>query len=121
MLETPSPQPTNPAEVQAGLHAVAQMLRQADHLGSEARQALAELVDELGSTLTSAPVAGAELAHLTDSTTHLVQALREPHKAGLLAAARDRLNAAIVRAEVKAPTAAGLARQLVETLSNIGI
>src|SRR6266852_1140726 len=108
MPEPPSPQPTSSSEVQAGLHAVAQLLRQADHLGPEARQALAGLVDELGSTLIAAPVASAELAHLTDSTTHLVQALREPHNPGLLAAARDRLNAAIVRAEVEAPTAAGL-------------
>jgi hypothetical protein len=78
-------------------------------------------VDELGNALTGSPVPSPELAHLSESTSHLVQALHERHDTGVLAAARDRLNEALVRAESGAPNIAGLARRVIEALSNIGI
>jgi hypothetical protein len=121
MTEPSSANAPDASAVHSHLQAVAQLLRRADHLGPEAREALAELVDELAGALTAAPVPSAELKHLTESTTHLIQAIGERHHTGVLAAARDRLNEAIVRAETGAPTVAGIARRLVEALSNIGI
>jgi hypothetical protein len=120
MPEPPGSPPT-PPEVQARLHAVAQLLRQAEHLTPQARRALAELVDELSDALSSPGAGAAETARLTESTAHLLEALGRRHDTGVLAAARDRVDEAIVAAETKAPVAAGLARRLVEALSNIGI
>ena len=114
-------QPSAGSQVQDSLHAIAQVLRQPGHLTPETQAALAELVDELGNALSSGAVPSAEMAHLTDSTAHLLHALHKRHDTGLLASARDRLEEAILRAETGAPTAAGLARRLVETLSNLGI
>jgi hypothetical protein len=121
MPEQPPPNPPALLQVQATIHAIAQVLRQPGQLRPETQKTLAELVDELGATLQSATVPSDELAHLTESTAHLLQALQKPHETGVLAAARDRLEGAIVRAESEAPVAAGLARRLVETLSNLGI
>jgi hypothetical protein len=100
---------------------VAQLLRQGDPLKPEARQALADLVDELAPALRSTALPFAEVAHLNDSMTHLVQAIQQGHDSGLLAAARDRVERAIVAAEAHAPVAAGIARRLIDVLSNIGI
>ncbi len=118
MPEPPSSPP--PPDVAGRLHTVADLLRRADHLEPDAQRALADLVDELGRTLSAAPVPSAELTHLTDSTTHLAQALHQRQDAAV-ASARSRLEDAILRAEVKAPVAADIARRLIEALSNIGI
>jgi hypothetical protein len=113
--------PPEPNPVSARLHAVAQLLRQVEHLEPETQQALADLVDELGSALGPGTASSAELTHLTESTAGLIKALHGEEESGVLSKARDRLNEAIVRAEAGAPVAAGIARRLVETLSNIGI
>jgi len=61
------------------------------------------------------------VAQLTESTAHLVKAVHEQHEATLLEAAQERLEDAVVAVEAKAPTLAGLARRLAQTLSDIGI
>jgi hypothetical protein len=109
------------AGVQASLHAIAQALRAGQPLDAEARQALAELVDELGNALNSAAVPSAEVDHLAGSTAHLVQALQQRHDAGRLASARGRLERAILAAEAQAPFLAGLARRVLDALANVGI
>jgi hypothetical protein len=103
------------------LHELAQKLREADHLGAEAQRAVADLLDELARAIPPASVAPAEAAHLAESATHLADALHEKHEPGALAAAMERFEASIARAEAKAPLASGIARRLIETLANLGI
>ena len=103
------------------LHALAQKLRDAEDLGPEAQQAIADLLDELARAIPSSGVAPAETAHLAEGAAHLAMALHERHEPGALAAALERFEAAINRAEAKAPMASGIARRLIETLANLGI
>ena len=118
--QPPSGQP-EPSGVPASLHAIARLLRESPPLSPEAQQALAALLDELGNALESAPLPPAEVTHLADITAHFVQAVRHRHDPGRLAAARDRLEQAILGAEAQAPLAAGLAQRLLDALANIGI
>ena len=103
------------------LHELAQKLREADHLGPEAQEAVADLLDELARALPPAGVAAADAAHLAESATHLADALHEKHEARALAAALERFKKSVARAEAKAPMATGIARRLIETLANLGI
>lgn len=109
------------AEVQTHLHAISKLLREANRLTPEAQALLADLVDELGNALESTDVPNENVAHLTASATHLVQAVHEKHEPSLLEAAEDRLERAAVAVEAKAPHLASLTRQLAEMLSNVGI
>ncbi len=121
MAEQPDRNPPARPEVEASLHAVGELLREAHHLGPEAQQTLAQLVDELGSALGSGTLSSAELAHLRDSTARLVEALHRRHDEGVVAAARDRLEEAVVSAESNAPVVAGVARRLLDALASLGI
>jgi hypothetical protein len=107
------------AGVQASLHALAQALREGQPLDAEARQALAELVDELGDALNSA--SSAEAGRLAESTAHLIQALHQRHDPVRVASARDRLEQSILAAEAQAPFLTGLARRVLDALANVGI
>ena len=113
-------QPATAAEVQASLRVIARVLRAAPHLAPETRLALAELLEELAGTLGSA-LPPAEVAHLTDRAAQLLQALQRPHDEGVLAAARERLDDAVVRAEMQAPLLTGVIRRLLDALAQIGI
>jgi hypothetical protein len=116
------PEQSQPApEILADLHQVAGLLRQAQHLGPEEQQILAEVVDELARALESPQAPAPELMRLADSTTHLLQALHERHDTGLLASARMRVEEALERAEVRAPFVVGLVRRLVDMLAATGI
>ena len=108
-------------QVQAQLHAISLLLREAHRLGPEAQGLLADLVDELGKALESTEVPNAEVARLTECASHLVQAVHEKHEPSVLQAARDRLDHAVVAIETEAPMLAGLTRRLAEMLSNLGI
>ncbi len=121
MPEQPPSAAPAPAGVQTSLHTIAEILRDPHPLSLEVRAVLAELVDELGRVLATATVPPAEVAHLTASTAQLARAVHRQEHPGLLAAARDRVEAAILAAESKAPLTAGLARRLLDTLANIGI
>jgi hypothetical protein len=103
------------------LHALAQELRGAHHLGPEARQELAELVDELGRAIQAMPVPPSEVTHLADSAAHLLQALHERHEPGLMAAARQRLERAKASTETRAPFIVGITQRLLDILAGIGI
>jgi|SRR6516162_7526330 hypothetical protein len=118
--ETPSGEAT-PLGVQPSLHAVAEILRDPHPLSLEVRRALAEFVDELGTALAGSAVPPAEVTHLAESAAHLVKAVHRRDAPGLLAAARRRLEAALLATESTAPLAAGLARRLLDALANIGI
>src|SRR3954471_20830623 len=120
-MTDPAPlQPDAVTTVRARLLEVVPMLRGARHIEPDARRALADLVDELIRVMDpNAPAAQA--THLAESSTHLVQALHRKHHAGLIAAAKERLEEAATRAEAEAPVATGLARRLIDTLANMGI
>lgn len=107
--------------VQASLHTIAEVLHDPRPLTHEIRSVLADLVDELGRVLATATVPPAEVTHLTESTAQLARAVHRREHSNLLAAARDRVEAAILAAETKAPLTAGLARRLLDTLADIGI
>jgi hypothetical protein len=103
------------------LHAVSHLLRAAHRLSPEAQALLADLVDELANALESEEVPNDDVAQLTESTSHLVQAVHEKHEPGMLEAAESRLERAVVAVESKAPALASLARRLAEMLSDLGI
>jgi hypothetical protein len=119
-MSEPSSSPGK-TDVQAHLHAISHLLREAHRLTPEAQALLADLVDELGNALESPEVPNHEVANLTASTSHLVTAVHEKHEPGMLAAAHDRLENAAVAVESKAPALANLTRHLAEMLSNLGI
>lgn len=121
MPEQPPPGTPAATGVQTSLHTIAEILRDPRPLSRDVRSVLADLVDELGRILGTATVPPAEVAHLTESTAQLARAVHVQASAGLLAAARDRLEAAILATESKAPLTAGLARRLLDTLADIGI
>ena len=102
-------------------HEIARLLRDADHLGAEARQELAQLTDEMGRALGSTAVSSAEASHLADSAAHLIDALNRKEPVGTLAAARDGLEKAVFAVESKKPFLAGIAHRLLEALANLGI
>ena len=121
-MSEPSPAvPSSVAMVRVHLRIIAELLREVDRLEPEAQAALADLIDELGQALDAETVPSAALAHLTETATHLVQAVGRGEEPGLLGRARDRLEQAVAAVEAEAPQTAGLARRLMETLSNLGI
>jgi hypothetical protein len=107
-----------PPNVPARLQELARLLRDADHLEPVAQQSLADLTDELARALGSTKVPSAEEVQLGQLTAQLVEALHRQDKPGPLA---GRLHDAILAAEVRAPFAAGLARQVLDVLANLGI
>ncbi len=112
--------PASASAVPARLHEVARLLRDAKHLGPQERASLAALADELAKALGTSPVPSAEEMQLAQLSSQLIQALHRQEEAPL-AATRHRLQEAILAAEVKAPFAASLARQLLDILANLGI
>ncbi len=105
--------------VRADLQQIASRLREAQHLGPEARAELAELVDELAAAVDPAitpPLA----AHLSETSEHLAQVLREDRDAGMLAAVRHRLEQTAAQAESRAPVVTGVVRRLIDALAGIG-
>ncbi len=121
MAEQPTPSPNRAADVQGKLRELSRRLREADSLEPEAQRELADLMSELANTLNPAGLQSAEATHLADSAAHLADVLHRPHDAGLLAAAKTRLEESIIRAESKAPLASGFARTFLEILANLGI
>jgi hypothetical protein len=115
MAEQPSDAP------RVNLQEVAQKLRKADHLEPEAQQALADLLDELAKALPPAGPASPEENHLAASAAHLAKTLHQRKGTGALAAAIERFETSVARAEAKAPIASGIAHRIIEALANLGI
>jgi hypothetical protein len=118
-----NPEAGTPAltDLQARLHAVAEMLEEAPTLEPEARRVLAELVDELSAAFQSAEVPPEGMARLTESTGRLAEALRHQHEHGLLAKARDGFADAVAQTEAHAPFLTRLAGRFLELLADLGI
>lgn len=121
MPEPEQVNPASPSTVPARLHEVARLLRDVRHLDPEAQKALADLADELADALGASGVPSAEEVRLAQRAGELIAALHERPDTGPPPAARHRLQEAIVAAEARAPFAAGLARQLLDALANLGI
>jgi hypothetical protein len=120
MQEQPSSSPDAAARIRANLRESARLLREAHHIEPDAQRTLADLVEELSEALDPACAPSTHEAHLAESSTHLVRALHQRHE-GLIASARQRLAAAAARAEADAPVATGIARRLINALSDLGI
>ncbi len=121
MPEEPLPGTPAPPDVLTQLHRLGQLLREVRHLDPEDRRRLAAVVDELATAAERASFSPADAAHLSDSLSHLTQALRRPHEPGLLTAAKERLEAAAAHTQAGVPLAVGIARRLLEALANLGI
>ena len=122
------PEPESPVgptakvpELQADLHDVADLLREAHYLDPQARRALAELVEELRKSLGREDLPAAETDHLVEMAVHLREALHQMHDLGVIGRVQDGFQRALTNAESSAPLAMGLARRLLDTLANIGI
>jgi hypothetical protein len=120
MSEQQPPAPTPRSADPARLHEVARLLRGARHLDPEAQKSLADLADQLADALGRSHVASAEEGQLAEHAGRLIQALHRG-EAAPVAATRHRLQDAILAAEARAPFAAGVARQLLDALANLGI
>ncbi len=118
MSDQPSP---STASLETQIHALARAVREGRRLDPEARQALADLVDELSRTLQTAPHTAEEMARVAESAAHLAQALEHPREERVLTAARVRLEQAVARADTKAPVLSGVAQRLLDILANLGI
>lgn len=119
-----APNPADPAHqsaAQARLHDLAKVLRRAHHLGPEAQQSLADLVDELSQALPASGLPAADSNHLAESAAQLAKAVHDRHDTSLLESARERLEEAAFRVESSAPMPAGILRRLIEVLANLGI
>lgn len=112
--------PAEAAELRARLADCAVLLRETRHLDEASQRALAELVLELAEVID--PDSTSEhVSHLAESSAQLIHALHGRHDAGLISAARERLEQAAARAETEAPVATGVVRQFIDALASIGI
>jgi hypothetical protein len=82
---------------------------------------LADLVEELSNLLASAGISLPEVSRLATETANLAHALHDGENPRGLAAARQRLEAAALRAEETAPLVSGFVQRLLDTLANLGI
>ncbi|MFO0955861.1 MAG: DUF4404 family protein [Isosphaeraceae bacterium] len=103
----------------ASLAELARLLNSVDHLEPGQRERIAALIDELDKAL-HAGTPPEHAAQLSRTTADLVNSLR-PHQDTPLEAARESLEEAAARAEVDAPIATGVARRLIDLLSELGI
>lgn len=120
MAEQEHAAPAAPPLAAARLHEMAHLLREARYLGPEGRVALADFTDELAEHLAFAPAAAAKQERLARAAGGLVEILRREAQSPL-AETRDRLEETLVAVETRAPTIAGLARQLLDALAKLGI
>lgn len=121
MSDQSTPTPTDPEALRTRLLECARLLRATRHLEPDTRQAVADLVSELAAALGATAAPSEHAAHLAATSAQLVDALHDQHDAGLVTAARHRLEEVAARAEAKAPVAAGVVRRLIDALASIGI
>ena len=76
---------------------------------------------ELGKSLEGNAIPSAEVTKLTECAAHLVDAVHQGHAPGLLEAAHNRLDRAVIAVEAQAPALADLTRRLAQMLADVGI
>lgn len=108
-------------EVLAHLHTISELLHQPHRLGDAAQAALAEFVDELDRALRCGTLANDEAARLAAATSQFAAAVHREEEAGVLQAARDRLERVAVEVDQRAPLVSGLTWRFIKALSQLGI
>jgi len=121
MADEIAPAEKDPAKIQARLHDLAQLLREADHLEPATQQALAELADELANRAEFTKASSAEATHLLETSAHVIDMLQRTPDTTIPITMRDRLERAILAAEARAPVLAGIAHRLLDVLADLGI
>jgi Domain of unknown function (DUF4404) len=91
-----------------------------EHLEPEARATLAGLLRQLAAELEHAQPS-AQKEQPAEGASQLVRSVKNQHEPRLVAAARERLEEAVARAEAKAPVATDLVLQLIDILARLGI
>ena len=107
--------------VRAQLRLIARILQEIHPLSHDVQRMLAGLLEELGEALGETTVSGEKLAHLTEGTTHLLEAIHAQQEGHVVQGLRDRLERSLLQAEEHYPTLAGLGHKLLDTLANLGI
>jgi hypothetical protein len=107
--------------VHAHLDAISALLRRPHRLDAATQAALADLVDELDKALKLGKIPVEEAMRLAATASRFAETVHREEKAGERTAARDRLLEAAAAAEIKAPLISGLARRVMDALSNVGI
>jgi hypothetical protein len=118
--EQPSKAETPDPSIGSDIEELARRLGGFEHLEPEARTTLAGLLRKLAAELEHAEPS-AQKEQLAESAAQLVRAVKDQHEPGLVAAARERLEEAVARAEAKAPVATDLVLQLIDILARLGI
>ena len=113
--------PVAQQEVHAHLEAISALLRGPHRLDAATQAALADLVDELDKALKLGKIPNEEAARLAATASHFAEAVHGEEEVGVRSTARDRLLEAAAAVETKAPMIAGLARRVMDALSNVGI
>jgi len=111
-------------EIQDRIEEIARLLPHVSSISSldeESQRTLNELIDEMATVLRTGELPDEELDHISATTNHLLELLRNHEKVGVLARAQEGIQRAIGEAEAKAPIAVGFARRLLDALANIGI
>lgn len=109
------------AQMRSDLQELGRLLREAGHLAPQTQRDLASLLEELGGELDPAAPPSPHTTHLAETVGRLARSLHEQQHSGLLAAARDRLQAAALAAETEAPVVTGIVRRFIDVLGSIGI
>ena len=120
MPEQPSAGNTPGPSIGSDIEELARRLGGVEHLDPTARATLAGVLRKLAAELDQSEPS-AQKEHLAETAAQLVRAVQDQHEPGLIAAARERLEGAVVRAEAKAPVATDLVLQLIDTLAHLGI
>jgi hypothetical protein len=118
--EQPSKAETPDPSIGSDIEELARRLGGFEHLEPEARTTLAGLLRKLAAELERAEPS-AQKEQLAESAAQLVRAVKDQHEPGLVAAARERLEETVARAEAKAPVATDLVLQLINLLADLGI
>ena len=121
MSDDTTANPQTVAHMRADLQELGRLLREAGHLEPQTQRELASLLEELGSELDPAAIPSPQTTHLAETVGRLARSLHEQQHSGLLAAARDRLQAAALAAETEAPVVTGIVRRFIDVLGSIGI
>jgi hypothetical protein len=121
IMDTPDPANRTESEVQSRLRNAAVLAQNSNSLDPEVRHTLTELLHELERALNAHEAPPAEIERLAEGAMHLAESLHRRHDNSILKTARDRLDSLLLQAEAHAPTAVGLARNVIDGLANLGI
>jgi hypothetical protein len=121
MSEQTLPAPESVLKTQASLRQLAAALREAGHLEPDTQQALASLLDELGTEFGSTGLTSPKTVQLAETVNDVARSLHEQRSQSVVTSAKDRLKDAALRAEVEAPVASGVVYRLIDLLASMGI